>query len=236
LDADVLLHADNLNVFYGKAQALHDIDINVHDGEIVALVGRNGVGKSTLIKSICGLLPTRAGRRMLRGRDITSEPPYVTARLGIAYVPDNRQIFPNLTTEENLRLATIRARPGAWYLDRVYTLFPRLRERASFAGQVLSGGEQQMLAIGRALLLNPVLLLLDEPTEGLAPVVVDQLVDALRIIHAAGVAMLIVEQNFRMTEALASRQYVMDSGRIVWSGSTEEFGRQRAEVESLVFF
>ncbi|TNE41548.1 MAG: ATP-binding cassette domain-containing protein, partial [Alphaproteobacteria bacterium] len=187
-----LLEMQNCNVFYGKAQALHDVSISVEDGEVVSLIGRNGAGKSTLLKAIMGLNPLISGLRMYEGRDVTRVSTEMLGRSGIAFVPEDRRIFAALSVDENLRIATVMGRKGAWDLERVYNLFPRLKERANSRGDTLSGGEQQMLAVGRGLLTNPKLLLLDEPTEGLAPLVVADLIKAMELINAEGVAILLV--------------------------------------------
>jgi branched-chain amino acid transport system ATP-binding protein len=225
---------EDCDVFYGKAQALHRVSIGVGPAEVVSLVGRNGAGKSTLLKASIGLNPIRAGRRLLGGADITALKPHELGRRGIAFVPENRRIFPNLTVEENLRIATVMGRKGPWPIERVYKLFPRLQERASQGGDTLSGGEQQMLAVGRGLLTNPAVLLLDEPTEGLAPLIVDELIGAIRTINAEGVAILLVEQNLKVPLKLAHRQFVIDNGRIVWSGTTAALQEDRARIESLI--
>jgi len=222
------------DVFYGKAQALHHVSIDVAAGEVVSLIGRNGAGKSTLLKAAIGLNVVRSGRRLMNGRDVTALKPYELGRLGLAFVPENRRIFPNLTVEENLRIATVMGRKGPWSLERIYQLFPRLQERAVRGGDTLSGGEQQMLAVGRGLLTNPEVLLLDEPTEGLAPLIVEQLIDAMRTINGEGVAILLVEQNLKVPLKLARRQFVIDNGRVVWSGTTAELQADRARIESLI--
>ena len=222
------------DVYYGKAQALHGVSLEVGEGEIVSLIGRNGAGKSTLLKAMIGLNPIRRGRRLLQGRDVSAAPPDELGRAGLAFVPENRRIFATLTVEENLRIATVMGRTGAWTLERIYALFPRLQERARMRGDTLSGGEQQMLAIGRGLLTNPVALLLDEPTEGLAPLIVKDLVSAMIEINGEGVAILLVEQNLKVPLALAKRQYVIDNGHIVWSGRTEQLLEQREKVEALI--
>jgi len=229
-----LLSIVDADVYYGKAQALHGVSLEVQEGEIVSLVGRNGAGKSTLLKAAIGLNPLRRGRRLLRGVDVTHAAPDRLGRLGIAFVPENRRIFATLSVEENLRIATIMGRTGAWTIDRIYRLFPRLLERARFRGDTLSGGEQQMLAIGRGLLTNPEVLLLDEPTEGLAPLIVKDLIDAIGQINAEGVAILLVEQNLKVPLALAKRQYVLDNGRIVWQGRTEQLLAERKQVEAFI--
>ncbi len=225
---------ENCDVFYGKAQALHHVSIDVGRAEIVSLIGRNGAGKSTLLKAAIGLNAVRSGRRLFDGRDVTGLKPHELGRLGIAFVPENRRIFPNLTVEENLQIATVMGRTGPWTLERIYGLFPRLEERARQGGDTLSGGEQQMLALGRGLLTNPDVLLLDEPTEGLAPLIVDQLVEAMRVINAEGIAILLVEQNLKVPLKLARRQFVIDNGRVVWSGTTAELQADRARIETLI--
>jgi branched-chain amino acid transport system ATP-binding protein len=222
------------DVFYGKAQALHHVSIDVAAGEVVSLIGRNGAGKSTLLKAAIGLNAVHSGRRLMGDRDVTALKPHQLGRLGLAFVPENRRIFPNLTVEENLKIATVMGRKGPWSLKRIYQLFPRLQERASQGGDTLSGGEQQMLAIGRGLLTNPEVLLLDEPTEGLAPLIVDQLIESMRTINAEGIAMLLVEQNLKVPLKLARRQFVIDNGRVVWSGTTAELQADRARIESLI--
>lgn len=216
-----MLELKRADVFYGKAQALHGVDFMLAAGSIVALIGRNGAGKSTLLRALAGGQMLTAGERRLEDNDITRLAAHQCSRRGIALVPENRQIFPSLTAEENLRLpATIHA-PGYWTLGRVYDLFPRLAERRTTNGTSLSGGEQQMLAIGRALMSNPRYLLLDEPTEGLAPVVVDVIIQAIGEINAQGTAVVLVEQNFKVPRLLAQRFHLIDSGRIVWSGGSE---------------
>ncbi len=228
------LALQDCDVYYGKAQALHQVSIDVAAGEVVSLIGRNGAGKSTLLKAAIGLNAVHSGRRLMGDRDITALKTYELGRLGLAFVPENRRIFPNLTVEENLKIATVMGRKGPWSLERIYQLFPRLLERATQGGDTLSGGEQQMLAVGRGLLTNPEVLLLDEPTEGLAPLIVEQLTEAIRTINAEGVAILLVEQNLKVPLKLARRQFVIDNGRVVWSGTTAELQADRARIESLI--
>jgi branched-chain amino acid transport system ATP-binding protein len=228
------LALQDCDVFYGKAQALHHVSIDVATGDVVSLIGRNGAGKSTLLKAAIGLNAVHSGRRLMGHRDVTELKPHELGRLGLAFVPENRRIFPNLTVEENLKIATVMGRKGPWSLERIYQLFPRLQERSAQGGDTLSGGEQQMLAVGRGLLTNPEVLLLDEPTEGLAPLIVDQLIEAIRAINAEGVAILLVEQNLKVPLKLARRQFVIDNGRVVWSGTTEELQADRARIESLI--
>lgn len=216
-----MLELRDADVFYGKAQALHEINFSIAKGGIAALIGRNGAGKSTMLRALAGGQPVLHGTRWLDGENITGLPLHLCSRRGIALVPENRQIFPSLTAEENLRLPATIHPPGYWTLERVYGLFPRLAERRATNGTSLSGGEQQMLAIGRALLANPRYLLLDEPTEGLAPVVVDAIIQAIGEINAQGTAIVLVEQNFKVPRQLAQAFYLIDSGRIVWSGGAD---------------
>lgn len=222
------------DAFYERAQALHEVSIDICEGEIVSLVGRNGAGKSTVLKSIAGLVRVERGTRHLGGEDCTALNPHELSRAGVGYVPEDRRIFKNLTVRENLQLAFAAGRTGVWDFARVIKLFPQLEQRLEASGDTLSGGEQQMLAIGRSLLTNPVLLLLDEPTEGLAPLVVKDLVKAIRIINSEGMSILLVEQNFKIPLKLAKRQYVLDGGRVVWSGSIEDFLARRDEIEHLI--
>jgi len=217
-----MLELRNADVFYGKAQALHGIAIACAPNEVLALVGRNGAGKSTTLRAMMGQIPLRQGQRVLDGTDITGLPLPDSSRRGIALVPDSRDIIGGLSAEENLVLATLSHPPGHWTIGRVYELFPRLRERRLAQGTSLSGGEQQMLAIGRALLTNPRYLLLDEPTEGLAPVIIEQIVAAIEFVSRSGVAVLLVEQNFRVPRRVASRFCLLDSGRVVWSGGRDQ--------------
>ena len=229
-----LLALESCDVFYDKAQALHKVSLGVEANEVVSLIGRNGAGKSTILKTLIGLNRAASGRRLWKGDDVTALRADQLGQLGIAYVPEDRRIFPNLSVEENLRIATLMGRQGGWNLARVYDLFPVLRERSAQPGDTLSGGEQQMLAISRGLLTNPDVLLLDEPTEGLAPLIVNQLVEAMRLINAEGMALLLVEQNLRVPMKLAHRQYVIDHGAIRWSGTTADLQVNRDEIEKLI--
>jgi branched-chain amino acid transport system ATP-binding protein len=213
--SDALLQALRLNVFHGRAQALHDVTIEVGAGEIVALVGRNGAGKSTTLKAVCGLRPPRSGEVLFAGENVTGKPVHAIARRGVAFVPEDRQVFGNLSTAENLSVAQLANGRRRFTLDDVHALFPQLAGKKDTLAQNLSGGEQQMLAVARALLTGPKLLLLDEPTEGLAPLVAEAVISALRAVNAAGVGMIIVEQNFRLTATLATRQYLLDGGRVI---------------------
>ncbi len=216
----MILEVDGLVVGYGASVVVHRVSLHVGEGEVVSLMGRNGAGKTTTLRGIMGLTRPRAGRAVLRGRLITGHPPYEIARRGVGYVPDDRRIFPDLTVEENLRLAErlAPARRGRWALERVYALFPALHELRASRGRHLSGGEQKMLAIGRALVRDPELILLDEPAEGLAPLIVRQLVEILRDVRRSGVSILLADQNLRFCRQVADRAYVMEKGTIVAEG------------------
>jgi branched-chain amino acid transport system ATP-binding protein len=205
---------------YGETQVLHGLTLEARAGRVLAILGRNGAGKSTALKTIMGLLPLKAGRIEFEGRPIAARP-FDVARSGIAYVPETRDIFPSLSVRENLALAARRfAGSGAgWTVERVLDLFPRLGERLDNGGTQLSGGEQQMLAIARALLMNPRLLILDEPTEGLAPIIVRLIHDKLEELKSAGLSMILVEQNFGFATSLADDVAVVSKGRVVWTGS-----------------
>ena len=228
------LALEGADAFHGKAQALHQVSLEVRPGEIVSLIGRNGAGKTTTLRVLAGLMPLMAGRRTQDGADITPLPAHRLSRLGINYVPETRRIFPNLSVAENLHIATFAHRGGVWTVPRVLELFPRLAERRHAPGDALSGGEQQMLAIARGLLTTPKFLLLDEATEGLAPRIVDDLIEAIRIIQREGVGVVLVEQKLKVPLALASRQYLIENGQIVWSGTTDELRNSQAEIETMV--
>ncbi|TDR89714.1 ABC transporter ATP-binding protein [Enterovirga rhinocerotis] len=216
----VLLEARGLNGWYGKSHILQGVDITIRDGELVALLGRNGAGKTTTMRALTGLLPRVEGRLAFAGEDVLGLPTHEIAKRGLSLVPEHRGIFGTLTVEENLALA---ARSGArWSIQNVYEMFPALAGRRRTPGGKLSGGEQQMLSIGRALVTGPKVLLLDEPTEGLAPVIVDRLVDLIRDLKASGLSMLLVEQNLDVCMAVADRLLIIDGGTIVWEGSGAE--------------
>ena len=210
-----MLRVQGLQAGYGDSVVLHGIDLTVGPGEVVTLMGRNGMGKTTTISTIFGLLRARAGRISIGDQDLTNAAPHRIARAGLGLVPEGRQIFPTLNVQENL-IAT--ARPGAWTLARVLALFPRLSERAGHMGNQLSGGEQQMLAIGRALMTNPRLIVLDEATEGLAPLIRDEIWACLAALKAEGEAILIVDKNVDALTRLADRHLVIEKGRVVWTG------------------
>lgn len=222
-----MLELDAIESGYGETQVLHGLSLRARPGRVLAVLGRNGAGKTTTLKTVMGLLPLKKGAIRLAGRPLDRRPFHV-ARFGIGYVPETRDIFPSLTVRENLMLATRVARPGDWTLDRVIDLFPRLGERLENGGTQLSGGEQQMLSIARALLMNPRLLILDEPTEGLAPIIVRLIHDKLAELRSAGLSMLLVEQNFGFATSLADDVAVVGRGRVVWTGSPAEI---RADAE-----
>ena len=219
-----LLSVDNIYTSYGLSQVLFGVSIEVASGECVCLLGRNGVGKSTTMRSIMGLTPPRQGRVIWKGRDVAGRAPYQIADLGIGFVPEDRRIFSDLTVWENLDVAT-RRRDGvsAWTLDRVFDLFPKLRELVDRQGGFLSGGEQQMLTIARTLMGNPELLLLDEPSEGLAPLVVDHLKEQIARLKRDGLTILLAEQNVDFCLDLADRVYVLEKGHIRYQGTVEAF-------------
>ena len=223
-----MLSVEGLDAGYGENQVLFDMALTVVSGEVVSLLGRNGMGKTTTVKAIMGLVQARRGRIRFNGSDLTSEPPHRVARAGLGLVPEGRQVFPNLTVRENL-VATARSAGGPeaarWTLARCFALFPRLRERQSSYGDQLSGGEQQMLAIGRALMTNPTLLILDEATEGLAPMIRREIWKVLGELKAAGLAILVIDKNLDALLQLANRHVIIEKGRPVWSGSSEELGR-----------
>ncbi|WP_347338583.1 ABC transporter ATP-binding protein [Bradyrhizobium guangzhouense] len=220
-----------LQTFYGKSHILHNVGLEVHEGEIVVLLGRNGAGKTTTLRSIIGLTPPREGNVSLFGVDATRMSPYQVAALGVGYVPEGRKIFANLTVEDNLRVPV--TRPGPWTIDRVFQTFPRLAERRGNRGRQLSGGEQEMLSIARALLLNPKLLLLDEPSQGLAPLIVKEVFQIIQTMRQEGISVLLVEQNVRIGLTVADRAYVLDDGAIIYSGSASELANDEERVRSM---
>jgi branched-chain amino acid transport system ATP-binding protein len=213
-----LLEVERINSFYGDSHILFDVSLEVGKNEVVALLGRNGAGKTTTLRTIMGVLAPRGGRIRLDGREIQGLPPYEIARMGLQLVPEERAIFGQLTVEENLRLAALTAEK-AWSLDRIYEFFPRLQERRRSRGRQLSGGEQQMLAIARALIRDAQIILLDEPFEGLAPLIVRDLVRVSRELAAQGRTILVVEQNVVAALSFSDRVYVVNNGHVVWQGT-----------------
>jgi branched-chain amino acid transport system ATP-binding protein len=230
--ADRALELDKVYAGYGETVVLENIRLALATGETVSIIGRNGVGKSTLLATIMGHTTLHGGAIRLHGQDISRLATYRRVVAGLGYVPQEREIFPSLTLRENLEVA---ARPGAWTIDKVFELFPRLAERAENRGNQLSGGEQQMLAIGRALIGNPTVLLMDEPSEGLAPVIVEELARAVkRLTQAGGLSMILVEQNTRLALDIAPRAVVMDRGHIVYDGPSETLRKDPAKLEQLI--
>ncbi|MBV1700692.1 MAG: ABC transporter ATP-binding protein [Hyphomicrobiales bacterium] len=225
------LQADNLHTYYGKSHILHGVSLELREGEIVALLGRNGAGKTTTLRSLIGLTPPKTGTIRVFGEDTTHFPPYRLAAMGLGYVPEGRRIFTNLTVEENLKVP--QGRPGNWDIPRVYKLFPRLAERKFNKGSQLSGGEQEMLSIARALLLNPRVLMLDEPSQGLAPLIVEQVFQVVIAARAEGMSVLLVEQNVRAAVAIADRAYVLEDGKVVFEGDAATFGKDEERVRAL---
>ena len=214
-----MLQVEALQAAYGESHVLFDINLSVAPGQVVTLMGRNGMGKTTTIRTIFGLLPARAGRVRINGRDMTGAPPHRIAQAGLGLVPEGRQVFPTLDVRENL---IAMARQGAWTLPRVLAMFPRLAERLGHRGNQLSGGEQQMLAIGRALMTNPRLLVLDEATEGLAPLIRDEIWTCLAALKAEGEAILIIDKNIGALARLADHHVIIERGRTVWTGDSSK--------------
>jgi branched-chain amino acid transport system ATP-binding protein len=225
------LEAEGLNTFYGKSHILHDVGLTVAEGSITTLLGRNGAGKTTTLRSLVGLTPARAGTVRIFGRDTTRLPTFRIAGLGVGYVPEGRRIFPNLTVDENLHVPI--ERPGPWTIDRIYQAFPRLGERKQNRGRQLSGGEQEMLSIARALLLNPRLLILDEPSQGLAPLIVREVFRIVAQMRGEGISVLLVEQNVRVALEIADQAYVLENGQIVYSGKAAELGADEERIQAL---
>jgi branched-chain amino acid transport system ATP-binding protein len=219
---DAVLHVEDIYTAYGLSQVLFGVSLEVGRGECVCLLGRNGVGKTTTMRSIIGLTPPRRGRVVWKGREVTGRPPYQIARAGIGFIPEDRRIFADLTVWENLDVASRGARDGGWTVERVFSLFPKLRELVDRQGGFLSGGEQQMLTIARTLMGNPELLLLDEPSEGLAPLVVDHLKEQIARLKQDGLTILLAEQNVRFSLDLADRVYILEKGHIRFEGTARE--------------
>jgi branched-chain amino acid transport system ATP-binding protein len=220
-----------LQTFYGRSHILDGVGLEVNEGEIVALLGRNGAGKTTTLRSIMGLTPAREGSVKIFGREARAMPTFRIAELGVGYVPEGRRIFPNLTVEDNLMVPLVR--PGNWTIDRVFKYFPALASRRRNLGRQLSGGEQEMLSIGRALLLNPRLLLLDEPSQGLAPLIVKEVFRIIASMRDEGISVLVVEQNVRVSLAIADRAYVLDDGKVVYSGAARDLAKDEERVRAM---
>jgi branched-chain amino acid transport system ATP-binding protein len=218
-----MLAVERINTFYEDAQVLFDVSLNIEAGEVVALLGRNGAGKTTTIRSIMGLTAPRSGRIAFQGREIQGLPPYAVANRGVGFVPDNRRIFPTLTVKQNLEL---RGSDG-WTLESIYRHFPKLKEIEDRKGEVLSGGEQQMLTIARTLMGNPDLVLLDEPTEGLSPLMVMEVMKIIRELKEKGETILLVEQNSTLALTVSERAYVLENGRVVYTGAAAALSADR---------
>ena len=223
-DSAPLLEVEGLETCYGLSQVLFGLSLSVGSGEMVALMGRNGMGKTTTIRSIMGLTPPRAGSVRLNGKEVRGLAAFRVAQLGIGLVPEGRQIFPNLTVRENLVAASSNrlGNPDSWTLDKIHALFPSLAERSANMGNQLSGGEQQMLAIGRALMTNPRLLILDEATEGLAPLIREEIWNCLSLLKARGQSVLVIDKNVEHLTRIADRHYIIERGRSVWNGTSEQ--------------
>ncbi|WDZ96022.1 ABC transporter ATP-binding protein [Herbaspirillum sp. WKF16] len=217
----MILQVQDVHGYYGKSHILQGVSLEVDAGEVVTLLGRNGAGKTTTLKSIVGVVPPTQGRVLFEGQQVSGLPPHKIAARGVCLVPEHRGIFKLLTVEENLTMAA--RKESAWGLEDVYKIFPRLKERRRNGGGQLSGGEQQMLAIARALMTHPRVMMLDEPVEGLAPVIVDEIVAQIKLIKATGMSIILVEQNLEVCTQLADRHYIVEQGRVVYSGGNAEF-------------
>jgi branched-chain amino acid transport system ATP-binding protein len=227
----VVLRARDVHTFYGKSHILHGISLEVNEGEIVAVLGRNGAGKTTTVRSLVGLTPPRQGSVEIFGKNTTRWPAHRIAGLGVGYVPEGRKIFGPLTVLENLKVP--QARPGPWDLERIWKLFPRLAERKSQLGRQLSGGEQEMLSIARPLLLNPRVMLLDEPSQGLAPLIVREVMKVVQRMREEGLSVLLIEQNAPLCLSIADRAYILDDGKVVYSGKAAELTKDTELVNKL---
>ncbi len=219
-----MLKVDNIEAFYGVSQALFGMSLAVNAGEVVTLIGRNGMGKTTTLNAVMGIVAVRSGKVEFEGHDLTGRPSYKIAQSGLGLVPEGRQIFPNLSVYENLvaTAADRRNSGNAWTLDRIFDMFPELEQRRNSMGNLLSGGEQQMLAIGRALMTNPRLLILDEATEGLAPLVRQEIWSCLERLKAEGQSILVVDKNVNDLTRIADRHFIIEKGQVVWSGTSDE--------------
>lgn len=227
----IVLRANDIHSFYGKSHILHGVSLEVGEGEIVAVLGRNGAGKTTTVRGLVGLTPPRQGSVEIFGHDTTRWPAHRIAGLGVGYVPEGRKIFGNLTVLENLKVP--QARPGPWTLERVFDLFPRLNERKSQLGRQLSGGEQEMLSIARPLLINPRLMILDEPSQGLAPLVVREVMKVVERMRQEGLSVLLIEQNAPLCLSIADRAYILDDGKVVHSAKAADLAKDTELVNKL---
>jgi branched-chain amino acid transport system ATP-binding protein len=232
VDSSVLFETRDIKSGYGRSQVLFGISLHLHQGEVITLLGRNGMGKTTTVRTIMGLVPLLAGGITLDGQAIGGLPSHEIARRGLGYVPEGRRIFPNLTVRENLAMAAMPRRGGLWSAKKVIELFPRLGERLRIGGTLLSGGEQQMLAIGRALMTNPKLLILDEATEGLAPIVRDEIWSKLLALKQNGVSIIVIDKEVDAICKIADRHYVVEKGEIVWEGSTASLRSNETLLET----
>jgi len=226
-----MLRIDGLHTYFGHGHILQGVDLQVPPGRIAAVLGRNGVGKTTTLRSIIGLAPPRSGRVLLGDQDVAGWPPHLIVRVGVGYVPEGRMIFPDLTVVENIQVAQ-RVPAKQWSMERLFTLFPSLAERRRNKGSQLSGGEQQMLAVARALVTDPKVMLLDEPSQGLAPLVVEELTQLIARLRDEGVSLLLVEQNLKLAEAVADVIYVMVKGKMVYHAPLERFRAEREDVKA----
>ncbi|MCB2190021.1 MAG: ABC transporter ATP-binding protein [Deltaproteobacteria bacterium] len=232
-----MLKVENINTFYGSSHILHGVSLEVHPGEVVVLFGRNGVGKTTTLKSIMGIQPPKNGRIIYKGEDITGNEPYLNVRKGLALIPEDRRVIPNLTVEENLQLGILHKKKQlnvSEQFDMVFDYFPKLKQRIKQLGGSLSGGEQQMLTIARGLISNPELMMIDEPTEGLAPLIVEEIAEILRRLQRHGATILLVEQNYELTISLSEnlRAYVLEKGQVKLSGTPAELRACQEDVEA----
>lgn len=226
-----LLDVEDIHTYYEHSHVLQGVSLQAQAGTVTALLGRNGVGKTTLIRSVIGFTPPRTGTIRFSGEPIEKLPSHAIARRGVGLVPQGRRIFPSLTVKENLLIGGVPARSGRWSLEAIYAMFPRLRERSTNYGGQLSGGEQQMVAIGRALMSNPVLLLMDEPSEGLAPLIVRELSETMQRLKETGLAIVLVEQNLPLALSVADTAYIISKGRVVFHGDPQEI-RQNDDVRT----
>lgn len=227
-----MLQVKAINTYYGTSHVLQNVSLEVKRGETVALLGRNGMGKTTTLRSIMGLTPPRSGSIHLQGEEIRKLPPYTIAHRGVSYIPDDLRIFPDLTCEENLEIARrVCKRPGYWTREKVESLFPMLADRRKQKGSSFSGGEKKMLSLGRSLMMNPALILLDEPSEGLAPLVVRKLMETIREIRSHGVTILLADQNLKFCIGVCDRGYIIEKGTIVHEGTMEQIWREEDVVE-----